>query len=83
MFKNRQTMIYHPVRSTMKYRFVYPTGYEAVLTPDQRIALEKVAANWQMTGTIEVSPMLGGDGAIIVNVGTMWLAVEVDGYTHS
>jgi len=83
LFKNRQTMIHHPVRSTMKYRFVYPTGYEAVLTPDQRIALEKVAAKWQMTGTIEVSPMFGGDGAIIVNVGTMWLAVEVDGYTHS
>jgi hypothetical protein len=67
----------------MSYRFVYPTGDAATLTPDQLIAMVKVADRWQMTDTVEVSPMLGGDGALIVNVGSMWLAVEPDGYTHS
>jgi hypothetical protein len=67
----------------MTYRFVYPTYETATLTPEQHTALVKVADRWQMTGTVEVSPMLGGDGAIVVNVGSMWLAVEPDGYTHS
>ena len=67
----------------MSYRFVYPTGVAAALTPEQHTAMVKVADRWQMTGTVEVSPMFGGDGAIVVNVGTMWLAVERDGYTHS
>ena len=67
----------------MTYRFVYPTRETATLTPEQHPALVKVADRWQMTSTVEVSPMFGGDGAIIVNVGTMWLAVEPDGYTHS
>ena len=67
----------------MTYRFVYPTCEEASLTHDQRTALERVAERWEMTTTVEVEPMFGGDGAVIVNVGTMWLAVEQDGYTHS
>ena len=65
------------------YRFIYPTCEEASLTNDQRTALEKVAERWEMTTTVEVSPMFGGAGAVIVNVGTMYLAVEPDGYTHS
>jgi len=67
----------------MTYRFVYPTRELATLTEEQHTALVKVADRWQMTGTVEVSPMFGGDGAVIVNVGAMWLAVETDGYTHS
>ena len=67
----------------MSYRFVDPTRESATLTAEQHTALVKVADRWQMTSTVEVSPMLGGDGAIIVNVGSMWLAVEPDGYTHS
>lgn len=67
----------------MAYRFVYPTCAPATLTPDQHTAMVKVATRWGMTETVEVSPMFGGDGAIVVNVGTMWLAVERDGYTHS
>ena len=67
----------------MSYRFLYPTGDAATLTSDQRIALEKVADRWQMGSPVEVSPMLGGDGAVMVNVGSMWLGVEPDGYTHS
>ena len=63
--------------------FVYPNGDAATLTAPQRIALENVAERWNLTDTVEVSPMFGGDGAVIVNVGTMWLAVESDGYMHS
>ena len=65
----------------MSYRFVYPTHESATLTPEQHTALNTVADRWQMGSTVEVSPMLGGDGAIVVNVGSMWLAVEPDGYT--
>ena len=74
---------YTNTEETMSYRFIYPTGVAATLTPEQHTAMVKVADRWQMTGTVEVSPMFGGNGAIVVNVGTMWLAVETDGYTHS
>jgi len=70
----------------MSYRFVYPTGEIATLTPDQHTAMNTVADRWQLGSpveVVEVSPMFGGDGAIVVNVGSMWLAVEPDGYTHS
>jgi hypothetical protein len=45
--------------------------------------LTTVAERWNLTDTVEVQPMFGGNGAVIVNVGSMWLAVEPDGYTHS
>jgi len=67
----------------MTYRFVWATGGEAVLTDAQRIALVRVAYRFEMTGTVTVNPMLGGDGAVMVDVGSMWLGVETDGYTHS
>ena len=67
----------------MNYRFAYPTGDTATLTAPQTTALISVADRWQMTGTVEVQPLFGGDGAVIVNVGSMWLVVETDGYTHS
>jgi hypothetical protein len=67
----------------MSYRFLYPTGDAATLTPAQHTAMVKVADRWQMGSPVEVSPMLGGDGAVMVNVGSMWLGVEPDGYTHS
>ena len=65
------------------YRFVYPTGWSASLTPEQFDALTAVAKRWNLTPTVEVSPMFFGDGAVVVNVGTMHLAVEADGYVHS
>lgn len=66
----------------MTYRFVWPNSDTAELTTAQTTALIAVADHWQMTGTVEVSPMFGGDGTVIVNVDSMWLAVETDGYTH-
>ena len=65
------------------YKFIYPTGDTPRLTDAQLAALTTVAERWDLTDTVEVSPMFGGDGAVIVNVGSMWLAVETDGYTHS
>jgi hypothetical protein len=64
-------------------RYVYPTGEEATLTDAQLKALDLVATRWDLPTTVEVSPMFGGNGAVVVNVGSMWLAVETDGYTHS
>jgi hypothetical protein len=65
------------------YKFIYPTGDTPGLTDAQVTALTTVAERWDLTDTVEVEPMFGGDGAVIVNVGSMWLAVEPDGYTHS
>jgi hypothetical protein len=65
------------------YRFVYPTGATATLTAAQTASLIAVADRWNLTQTVELQPLFGGDGAVIVNVGSMWLVVETDGYTHS
>jgi hypothetical protein len=65
------------------YRFVYPTGWSATLTPAQFESLNGVAKRWNLTNTVEVRPMFGGDGAVVVNVGSMYLAVETDGHVHS
>lgn len=65
------------------YRFVLPTGWVAPLTSAQFEALTGVAKRWNLTHTVEVSPMFGGGGAVVVNVGSMYLAVETDGYVHS
>lgn len=67
----------------MPFQFVYPTGDVATLTDAQQVSLNHVAQRWNLTHTVEVQPMFGGDGAVVVNVGTMWLAVESDGYVHS
>ena len=64
-------------------RYITPHCDTATLTPAQVTALDKVHARWNLTDTVEVSPMFGGEGAVIVNVGPMWLAIEPDGYTHS
>jgi hypothetical protein len=65
------------------YAFVFPTGFPATINEAQREALVRVAQRWNLTNTVEVQPMFGGGGAVVVNVGSMWLAVEPDGYTHS
>lgn len=64
-------------------RFVYPTGQDATLTDAQVVALRNIAERWNLCDTVQVQPMFGGDGAIVLDVGSMWLAVEQDGYTHS
>ncbi len=63
--------------------FTFPNAETADITPAQHAALCRASDRWNLPNTVEVSPMLGGDGVVVVNVGTMWLAVETDGYTHS
>ena len=63
--------------------FRFPGNQPTILTDKQEESLFRIAERWNLPETMEVSPMFGGDGAVIVNVGTMWLAVETDGYTHS
>jgi hypothetical protein len=64
-------------------RYVFPNGSDATLTTAQRQSLDNVVQRWGLVNTVEVSPMFGGDGAVIVDVGQMFLAVETDGYVHS
>ncbi len=67
----------------MANRIMWVTGGDAVLTDAQVEAINKIRVRWGMCDTVEVIPMLASDGAVIVNTGTMFLAVETDGYTHS
>lgn len=67
----------------MKYRFVYPNGEECTkLTDAQKTALEAIGNRWNLTETITVHPMFMSDG-VLVDVGSMYLGIELDGYTHS
>lgn len=65
-------------------RIQFPNGEDAskTLTPEQIKALEKIQQRWEMPEVMEISPMFIG-GCIMINVGSMWLGVETDGYTHS
>jgi len=68
----------------MTYRFVWPNSDPAKdLTEAQIAKLTSIAARFEMSGTVEVSPIFGGDGAVFVNTGSMLIGVEADGYAHS
>lgn len=67
----------------LTYRFVYSGGWPAHMTTTQYEAACVVANRFNMTHTVEVDRMFGGDGAIIINTGTMRIVVEPDGHTHS
>jgi hypothetical protein len=58
-------------------------GKPAVLPPAQMAALTAAAERWNLGQDVEVFSMVGGYGAIQLNVGSMWLAIETDGHTHS
>lgn len=67
----------------MVYKFIYPSCDPAVLTEEQRDTLTEIADLYGMTGTVEVSPIFGGDGAVFVDTGTLLIGVETDGYAHT
>ena len=69
--------------STMTYRFVWPNSDEAKLTEAQITALVRIADRYGMCGTVEVSPIFGGNGAVFVDTGSMLIGVETDGYAHT
>jgi hypothetical protein len=64
---------------------VWPDGSPAVggVSGAQRTALGNVAERWNLGNVVTIHPMFGGDGCVLVNVGSLWLGVETDGYTHS
>ena len=58
------------------------------MTDEQIKSLRAIHARWKIEDDFETfkskaQPMLAGDGCVLVNVGSMWLAIETDGYTHS
>ena len=58
------------------------------MTDEQIKSLKVIHARWEIEDDFETfkskaQPMLGGDRCVMVNVGSMWLGVETDGYTHS
>jgi hypothetical protein len=55
-------------------------------TRAQREALAKLAARTEYgyrSVRESVQPTIGCDGAIVVPLWNMWIAIERDGYTHS
>lgn len=68
----------------MVYKFIYPNCDLAVLTDLQRVTLTRIADQYGMTSTVEVSPIYGvDDGAVFVDTGTLLIGVETDGYAHT
>lgn len=50
----------------------------------QADAIQVAVDRWKLDmRALDLHPMFGGNGAAILNVGPMWLAIEPDGYTHS
>lgn len=64
-------------------RIVFPNGEDATpaLSPEQVAAVDKVRERWNLPETVTVSPGFGG--YVLVDVGSMVLGIERDGYTHS
>ncbi len=58
------------------------------MSNEQVEALRAIHQRWEVSDDFETfqanaAKMIGGDGALVVKVGVIWLAVETDGYTHS
>jgi len=58
------------------------------MTSEQETALRRVYERHQLEADFErfkasATPLLGGDGCLMVQVGSMWLGIETDGHTHS
>ncbi len=58
------------------------------MTDAQVEALKTIHQRWKIEDDFETFKatalnMFGSDDAILINVGSMWLGIESDGYTHS
>ena len=59
------------------------------MTKEQETALRRLwETRWEIetdfnTFKATAQPMLGGGGCLMVHVGSLWLGIETDGYTHS
>jgi hypothetical protein len=65
-------------------RIVWASGGDAdSLSVPQREKINEIRIRHGLTDTVEVSPCFGGDGAVMLNTGTMWIGIEIDGYAHT
>jgi len=53
------------------------------LTPEQMASIVRIHGKHNLVDTVEISPCFGGDGAVMLNTGTMWIGIESDGYAHT
>ena len=65
------------------YKFVWPTGYSAHMTVPQYDKACEIAQRFDLTHTVTVHPSFGAPDEILINTGTMWIAVLPDGSSHS
>lgn len=65
------------------YRFVWGSGYAAHMTVAQYEKACRIAQQWNLPHTVNVSPVFGLNDAIGIHTGTMFIAVLADGSSHS
>lgn len=66
------------------FRFVWPTGYSAHMTVPQYEKACQIAERFGLTHTVVVQPVFGSNGnEMMINTGSMWIAVLPDGSSHS
>lgn len=68
----------------LAYRFQFANGYSAHMTVPQYEKACDIAHRWGLTQTVIVEPVFGSNGKeIMINTGSMWIAVLPDGSSHS
>jgi hypothetical protein len=67
----------------LTYRFTWPTGYSAHMTPAQYDRACQISHAWSLPHTVEVSPVFGLQDAIGIHTGAMFIAILPDGSSHS
>lgn len=68
----------------LAYRFQFRNGYSAHMTVPQYEKACEIAHQWGLTQTVIVEPVFGSNGKeIMINTGSMWIAVLPDGSSHS
>jgi hypothetical protein len=67
----------------LTYRFTWPTGYSAHMTPAQYERACQISHDWSLPHNVEVSPVFGMKDAIGIHTGEMLIVVLPDGSSHS
>lgn len=66
------------------YRFQFYNGYSAHMTVPQYEKACEIAKQYGLTHTVIVEPVFGSGGKeIMINVGSMYIAVLPDGSSHT
>ena len=68
----------------LTYRFQFSNGFVPQMTLPQYERACEIAHEWGLTHTVIVEPVFGSNGKeIMINTGSMWIAVLPDGSSHS